>query len=92
MLSHIKNLQDNSSYVFQAILNVLENDIESLHISMSLDTNTRGISMLFFATELFLLCIPVLQCKLVVIIDGTFQFFYLGRLLQTINIRNLKVK
>ena len=92
MLSHIKNLQDNSSYVFQAILNVLDNDIESLHISMSLDTNTRGISMLFFATELFLLCIPVLQCKLVVIIDGTFQFFYLGRLLQTINIRNLKVK
>ena len=76
----------------QEILNVLDNDIESLHISMSLATNTRGISMLCFATEIFMLCIPVLRCKLVVIIDGTFQFDYLGRLLQTINIRNLKVK
>ena len=76
----------------QAILNVLDNDIESLHISTSLATNTRGISMLCFATELFLLCTPVLQCKLVGIIDGTFQFDYLGRLLQNINTSNLEVK
>ena len=76
----------------QVILNVLDNYIEILHISMILATNTRYIYMLYFATEQFMLCIPVLQCKLVGIIDGTFNIDYPGRLLQTINIRNLKVK
>ena len=76
----------------QVSLNVLENDIESLHIYMSIDTNTRDISMICFAIELFLPCIPVLQRKLVGIIDGNFHIDYLGRLLQNINTSNLKGK
>ena len=63
----------------QLSLNVLGNVIESLHISMSLDTNSRDISMLFFNTEIFLLCIPVLQCKLLGIIDITLYIDELGR-------------
>ena len=51
---------------------VLENGIEILHLSMSLATNTRDIFLFCAATELFIVCIPVLQCKLVGIIDGTF--------------------
>ena len=55
---------------------------------MSLANNTRDIFMILFATDLFIPCIPVLQCKLVGIIDGTLHIDYLGRLLQTINIMN----
>ena len=76
----------------QLSLNVLDNDIESIHISMSIATNTRDIYMICFATELFILFITVLQCKLAGIIDGTFNIDYTDRLLQTINISNFKVK
>ena len=76
----------------QVILNVLDNFIESLHISMSLGKNTRDMYILCYTTELFLICIPALQCKLVGIIDGTLHINDPGRLLQTINIGNFKVK
>ena len=64
------------------ILNVLDYDIESLHFSMIIATNTRDISMLCFATEIFLIFILVLQCKLAGILYGTFHIDYPGRLLQ----------
>ena len=48
--------------------------------------------MLCSDTELFLICIPVLQCKLAGIIDGNLHIDDPGRLLKTINIRNFKVK
>ena len=76
----------------QVILNVSYNGIKSLHISMSLATNTRYISMLFSDTELFLLFIPALQCKSVGLINETSHIEDPGILLQTINIRDLKVK
>ena len=64
----------------QVNLNVLDNGIESRHISMILSTNTRDIYVLFSATELFMLYIPALQYKLVGIIYGTLHIYYLGRL------------
>ena len=73
-------------------LNVLDNGVEILHISMILSTNTRDISMLCYATEIFLLYIPALQCKLLGIIYGTLYIYDLGRLPKTVNISNLKVK
>ena len=76
----------------QVILNVLGNGIESLHISIILSTNTRDISMLFSATEIFMIYIPEIQYKLVGIIDGTFHLYDPRWITQTINIRNLIVK
>ena len=76
----------------QVSLNVLENGIKSLHISMSLASNTMEISMLCYAIELFLLCILALQYKLVGILDVTLKIYDPGRLHQTINISNFKVK
>ena len=76
----------------QVSLNVLDNDTENQNIPTILAANNRDISMLCFSTEPFLLCIPVLQCKFLGTIYGTFHFYYPGKLLQTINISNLKVK
>ena len=76
----------------QVSLNVLDNVIESMHISMILSTNTRQIYMLCSATEIFLISVPALQYKLAGIIGGTFHIYDLGRLPKTINTRNLKVK
>ena len=76
----------------QMSLNVLGNGIEILHIYLSLDTNTRDISLLCSATEIFLLFIPVLKFRLVGIIYGTFYIDNPVLLLQTINIRKFKVK
>ena len=73
-------------------LNVLDNGVEILHISMILSTNTRDISMLCSATETFLLFIPAHQCKLLGIIYGTLYIYDLDRLPKTVNISNLKVK
>ena len=78
--------------LLQVNLNVLDNGVESLHILMIFPTNTRDISMLCYAKELFLFYIPALQCKLVGNIYGTLHIYDLGRLPQTINISNLKVK
>ena len=66
---------------FQVSLNVLVNGIEILHISMSLNTNTREIYLLCCDTELFLLCIPVLKYKLVGIFDVALHIYCPGRLL-----------
>ena len=76
----------------QVSLNVLDNNIESLHISMSIATNTRAISMICLDTYIFLVFIPVIQCKLVGIIDGNLQIDIPVRLIQTINIRNFIVE
>ena len=78
--------------LFQVSLNVLDNSIEIMHISMSLDNNNMDIYIRCSATEPFLICIPSLQRKLVGMIDGTLYIDYPGRLLQTINTRNFKVK
>ena len=59
---------------------------------MSLATDTRNIYMIFYATEILLLCIPEFQFKLVGIIYDTLQIYDTGRLLQTIKTRKLKVK
>ena len=63
-------------------LNNLDNGIESLHISMSIATNTGDMSMLLSAKELFLHCITALQCKLVGNIDGYLHIDEPGRLHQ----------
>ena len=76
----------------QLNLNILDNGIESLHISMSIATNTRDVPILFYATEIFLLCIPLLQCKFLGVFYGTLHIDNPGRLLQTINIIDFKVK
>ena len=65
--------------LLQVSLNSLDNGIEIMHISMSIVTNTRDISIICYTTELFLLCIPVLQYKLLGIIDGTFHIDDAGR-------------
>ena len=91
-LPKIKHLQDKSLYASSSDFEFLVIFIESLHISMSLAANNRGISLLCSATEPFLLYIPVLQCKSVGITDGTLRIDDPCRLLQTINIRKIKVK
>ena len=88
----IKNLQNKSSYVSSSEFAFLEGGIESLHISMSLANNNNYIYMLSFSTEPFLICIPLIQCKLVSIIDVTLHPDDPGRVFQNINIRTLTVK
>ena len=76
----------------QVSLIFLGNGIESIRISMSVDTITRDIYMLCFATEPFLIYIPVIKFKLVVVIDVILQIDNPGRVLKTINIRTITVK
>ena len=76
----------------QVSLIFLGNGIESIRISMSVDTITRDIYMLCFATEPFLIYIPVIKFKLVVVIDVILKIDNPGRVLKTINIRTITVK
>ena len=55
-----KHNQDKSYHVFQVIF-FWFGCIESMHTSMSLDTNNRDISILNFSVEPFIISIPVLQ-------------------------------
>ena len=59
---------------------------------MILANDTRKVYMLCSDTEIFMLCIPAFQFKLVGIIDNNLQIYDPGRLIQTIKIRNIKVK
>ena len=69
-LLKIKDKQYKSYYFTSNKFEFLYYVIESLHISMSLDTNNRDVYLLGFTTEPFLLCISVIQWKLEEIIDS----------------------